>query len=167
MATDAQIEANRHNSTSSSGPKDTKKTRFNAVKHGLCSKHFISKKEKKDYLHIYNSLVNEIQPLNAFEFIVVERIASSMFDLQRIANKESAQQYNGFVKKERDLKILDREWEAMKQRSHNPEAWDQDKSVSDKLIPEWDFDDLLMRYKNEAESRLFRSLTFFTQLRKE
>ncbi len=39
MATREQIEANRRNARRSTGPKDTSRTRFNGLRHGLCAAH--------------------------------------------------------------------------------------------------------------------------------
>jgi hypothetical protein len=40
MATDKQRAANRRNSQNSSGPRNTTRSRYNALQHGLCAEHF-------------------------------------------------------------------------------------------------------------------------------
>jgi hypothetical protein len=40
MATEKQLAANRRNSQNSSGPRNTTRSRYNALQHGLCAEHF-------------------------------------------------------------------------------------------------------------------------------
>ena len=48
MTTRAQIEANRRNSKRSTGPRNTERTRFNGLKHGLCARHGLLPGEDRD-----------------------------------------------------------------------------------------------------------------------
>lgn len=60
-----QIKANIENAQKSTGPKDTSKTRFNPLKHGLLSKEIwsiISKEERVLLNELHEEILNEISP---------------------------------------------------------------------------------------------------------
>ncbi len=98
MATEAQTQANRENSELSTGPKDTSNTKFNALKHGLCSKGFVNDKENEEYSLLFEELKANLGPKTIIQHIVIERIAIALWDLQKITVVESARNRNQEIK---------------------------------------------------------------------
>lgn len=89
MTTENQIRANKENAQKSTGPLDTSKTKFNAVKHGLFCKKLVSDLEKEDFKKILQELIDEEDPKGIVELRIVDIMASALWDLQRIYSKES------------------------------------------------------------------------------
>jgi hypothetical protein len=80
-----KAEANRRNAQKSTGPKDTSKTRFNAIKHGLLSES-VNVYDAEILQPILERLRVELQPKTAVEDMYVDRIALYMTRLQRAAS---------------------------------------------------------------------------------
>jgi len=94
MTTEAQIEANRENAQLSTGPKDTEKTKYNALKHGLTAKKLIDKEDQDLFLEIFDALYDEYSPKNATELLLIERASFSYVKIIKISEIESARMHN-------------------------------------------------------------------------
>jgi hypothetical protein len=97
MATDKQITANRENSKLAGVKTDEgkRKVRFNALKHGLSSKHLLDLKdifqeEHELYLEILEGFSESIKPQSFLEEILVDKMARAYFKLQRCEQLEQA-----------------------------------------------------------------------------
>lgn len=79
MATSAKkIAANQDNAHKSTGPKDTSRTKHNAVIHSLCATGLTELDDKRLYLTILSDLVREKAPFGPVENFLVEMIAFEM-----------------------------------------------------------------------------------------
>ena len=86
----ARAEANRRNAQKSTGPKDTSRTRLNALKHGLLTKEILLKGEDKQALErLGKRLRVELAPKRELESILVDRIVSSAWRLKRALKVEA------------------------------------------------------------------------------
>ncbi|MBR9707306.1 MAG: hypothetical protein GOV15_02620 [Candidatus Diapherotrites archaeon] len=87
-----QTEANKQNAKLSTGPYLTDKTRYNAITHGLLSKKLIVNKmeKKKDFETFKARLYAELQPCTLIEEMMVERILTNYWRLQRVLICEKA-----------------------------------------------------------------------------
>jgi len=84
-----KIKANRENAQKSTGPKDTSRTRLNAMKHGILSKEVLMKGESKKALEeLGKKLRLELTPQGELENILVDRIVSSTWRLRRAIRVE-------------------------------------------------------------------------------
>jgi hypothetical protein len=91
MASPAQITANRVNATSSTGPADTSRTRFNGLAHGLTGKQTVIPGEnQQDYDRFAATLRKELKPGSAIENVLVDRLIAAAWRLQRFTRVESA-----------------------------------------------------------------------------
>jgi hypothetical protein len=94
MSTTAQIEANRLNAQSSTGPTSSEgkaKSSLNALSHGFYSKHLLLPDEDPAELELLrSSLIESYQPEDGAELLLVERIISSQWKLQRLNKLEAA-----------------------------------------------------------------------------
>jgi hypothetical protein len=94
MSTTAQIEANRINAQSSTGPTSADgkaKSSLNALSHGFYSKHLLLPDEDPAELELLRfSLIESYQPEDGAELLLVERIISSQWKLQRLNKLEAA-----------------------------------------------------------------------------
>jgi hypothetical protein len=90
MATEAQIRANQANSARSSGPSDTSKTRFNAVKHGLTAKLAISDADTHALKKHIDDFTAEMNPRTARGRRKIVIMARSCVIMDRAAEHESA-----------------------------------------------------------------------------
>jgi hypothetical protein len=94
MSTTAQIEANRLNAQSSTGPTSADgkaKSSLNALSHGFYSKHLLLPDEDPAELELLrSSLIESYQPEDGAELLLVERIISSQWKLQRLNKLEAA-----------------------------------------------------------------------------
>jgi hypothetical protein len=93
MSTAAQIEANRLNAQSSTGPTSPEgkaKSSLNALSHGFYSKHLLLPDEDPAELELLrSSLIESYQPQDGAELLLVERIVSSQWKLQRLNKLEA------------------------------------------------------------------------------
>ena len=91
MATDAQFEANRKNAQKSTGPRDTSKTRFNAIKHGvLSSQMHLSDEEWIEFQGLRDSLVEALQPKGILQEFALDELVSLRWRHRRlVANAEA------------------------------------------------------------------------------
>ncbi len=93
MTTQKQIEANRRNSRSSTGPKTRTgkaESKMNSVKHGLLAADIVVRGEDPvEFTRVLESLVDELQPQGSLEEQLVERVAACMWRLRRLYRVEA------------------------------------------------------------------------------
>ncbi len=94
MATISQINANRLNALSSTGPATAagiENCKFNATRHGLAGKQVVTKGEDPaQYDELRVMLIDENQPATEHEAMLVEEIAQNWWRLQRARRTEAA-----------------------------------------------------------------------------
>ena len=90
MTSEKQINANKRNAKSSTGPRDTSKTRFNAVKHGLLSRELIAfGVDEWEFTRFRKAIWLDIGPLGALEELLTDRIVSCSWRWKRAIRYES------------------------------------------------------------------------------
>jgi hypothetical protein len=93
MTSEKQAQANRRNALKSTGPKtpEGKATvRHNALRHGLLSRDVLLPGEDEDALmELGEHVWDELQPVGALESLLVNRIISSTWRLQRLGRVEA------------------------------------------------------------------------------
>src|ERR687894_353480 len=93
MTSDKKAEANRRNALKSTGPKTSKgkaAVRLNAMKHGLLSQEILLPGEDEAALkELGERLRDELQPVGELEDLLVDRIISSTWRLQRLGRVET------------------------------------------------------------------------------
>ncbi len=91
MATRAQIEANRRNAKLSKGPRNTDRSRFNGLKHGLRAGHDVLPGECRDEFDAeLTGFSDDWQPLTHTRAVLVELAAVASFRLRRSIRAGSA-----------------------------------------------------------------------------
>lgn len=95
MVSDKQIRANRRNSKLSTGPNDTSKTRYNAVKHGITSKQVVvTKVDGIDAADRYDqtraALREECSPHGPLEESMLDQVAVGLHLQRRLLAYENA-----------------------------------------------------------------------------
>jgi hypothetical protein len=89
-ASEAQIAANRANALKSTGPKDTSKTRFNGIRHGLTATHVVLPWEHKEDLEaIVESFETHFQPIDDYERLQVKVAAEAYWRMERSKRVEA------------------------------------------------------------------------------
>lgn len=84
QVSEARIAANRANAQKSTGPKDTSKTRFNGVQHGLTAMHTLLPWEHKEDLQaILDSFESRYQPVDDVERLLVKQVAVAYWRMER------------------------------------------------------------------------------------
>jgi hypothetical protein len=100
MASEAQITANRRNAAKSTGPKtETGKAVVarSALKHGLTAQKIVCCDEKwQDFIASHDALREALEPADAIEEQLVERIALCAWRLRR-ASRVEAEMINAFL----------------------------------------------------------------------
>ncbi len=93
MTTQKQIEANRRNSCSSTGPKTRTgkaESKTNAMKHGLLAADLVVRDEDPvEFAGVLENLVDELLPQGPLEMQLVERVAACMWRLRRLYRIEA------------------------------------------------------------------------------
>lgn len=108
-------------------------------------------------MQIFQEFCDDLQPKNSIQFVLVERIAQAILDLQRIKGVESAKIYNknihiriGKLGKpifgNVELNIYTKQEESEKEKLEG--------QLLDDALP----DEVISRYKYEAENRLYKAL---------
>ncbi len=91
MATRAQIEANRRNAKLSKGPRNTDRSRFNGLKHGLCARHDVLPGESRDEFDAeLTGFSDDWRPMTHTRAVLVELAAVASFRLRRSIRAGSA-----------------------------------------------------------------------------
>lgn len=93
MTSEKQIEANRKNAFKSTGPSTSEGKIIisqNALKHGILSNRVpIDEEERKRYLEFSMRLNEELSPADSIQELLVDRIISCAWRLQRLIHVES------------------------------------------------------------------------------
>src|SRR3954447_23020291 len=93
MTSQRQIEANRRNATSSTGPRTPRGkavVALNAVQHGLLSRQAVIQGESEDELaELGKRLRGQLPPLGDLELLLVDRIVSTAWRLRRVISLET------------------------------------------------------------------------------
>ncbi|MEJ2267545.1 MAG: hypothetical protein P8X70_00520 [Nanoarchaeota archaeon] len=152
MTSETQVEANKENAKLSTGPKDTEKTKFNAITHGLTAKSIKNEEDLEEIKKLTEHLISELKPTNVIEEIAINRIVVSLWKLNKITRIQGMEFYNAEIHAE-DMKVFDtnlisnKEKEACPNISKNGEA--------------------LQRYEINAESSLHKAINLILKIRKE
>lgn len=86
-----KLAANQANAQHSTGPKDTTKTRFNGVQHGLTSKQTVIPGEsQKEYDEFQSEFLRDLNPQSAIERMLAERTIAAAWRLKRFQRMEAA-----------------------------------------------------------------------------
>ena len=86
-----KLAANRANAQHSTGPKDTTKTRFNGVRHGLTSKQTVIPGEsQEEYDKFQTEFLRDLNPQSTIERTLADRIIAATWRLQRFQRMEAA-----------------------------------------------------------------------------
>src|SRR6201990_1459834 len=95
MATPEQIRANRANAKKSTGPKDTERTRFNGLKHGLRAEQVVIPGESREEFEAeIAGWFDDWRPRPRARAALVERAAVATWKLRRAVRVEGAKLYN-------------------------------------------------------------------------
>ena len=86
---DRKIAANRVNGRKGRGPKDTRSTRFNAVKHGLLAQGETELDSSEGYLELLRDLTKERKPVGVVGIYLVESIAHGIVRSRRVRRLEA------------------------------------------------------------------------------
>jgi len=155
MNNEKRIEANKSNSKLSTGPRDTSKTRFNALKHGLLSKkvlRIIDKNDKKFMQYAKKGLIEQFGPPdNIVEEILYENFQIACWRLRHVNDVEAVHNERMFQDRlAGDIRCS--ELGFMK----DPRT---DKRASDLVYaPVNDEMELICRYRASAEREFYRTL---------
>jgi hypothetical protein len=84
------MKANQRNAKKSTGPADTSKTRFNALRHGLCARLVVPGEDPAEYEAFVERLRGDVAPSDALEEVLAERAASAAWRLRRAQRAEAA-----------------------------------------------------------------------------
>ena len=95
MTTLKQIKANKKNSEKSTGPKDTEKTKKNAVKFGIFCRDLLIETEhymedREELLILTKQIQEEYHPITPTQHILVDKMIESIWRLKRIRKAETA-----------------------------------------------------------------------------
>ncbi len=95
MTSQKQIQANLKNSKKSTGPKNTEKTKRNAIKFGIFSKEmllegFYAIENKKEFANLVKEVNEEYNPKTFTERLLVEKIIDCTWRLKRIRIAETS-----------------------------------------------------------------------------
>lgn len=85
--------ANQTNAQKSTGPKDTSLVRFNAIKSGIFAKVAVISglESEADYKALLDSVMDWVNPQNAIEALLVERMVVYQWRLMRLIRAEAEQ----------------------------------------------------------------------------
>lgn len=92
---EAKLEANRRNALKSTGPrtrKGKKKSKYNALKHGLTAKTLLlpGLENPKDFKRVLRGFLNDLDPKGTLEKTLVQRLAADFQRIQRVCRVERA-----------------------------------------------------------------------------
>lgn len=120
MTSPKQIKANRKNALASTGPSDTSKTRFNAVKHGLFSKEIVVHGiDEQEFTRFRQSLWSDIGPVGELEELLTDRLVTCSWRWKRVIRYESAaiqevstllpgSKFDGSIPRKQDHELIQR-----------------------------------------------------------
>ena len=84
-----RIEANRRNALHSTGPKNTERTRHNAVKHGLLAEGLTEWDDAEEYLENLRDFEATYFPFNPVDRFLIKHMALDMVRARRVARMEA------------------------------------------------------------------------------
>jgi len=107
VVSERKRQANERNAKHSTGPKDTRRTKYNAQKHGLLSKAAIietgdAKEDPHERESLLEALREDLEPEGATEEFLVDRIASCQWRLRRAQRAET-----GEIRRGADSAVMD------------------------------------------------------------
>ena len=107
MVSERKLLANRGNAKRSTGPKDTRRTKYNAQKHGLLSQAAIiqdgdAKEDPRELRSLVEALRKDLGPEGAMEEMLVDRISSCVWRLRRAQRAEV-----GEIRRGADSTVMD------------------------------------------------------------
>ena len=107
MVSERKLLANRLNAKRSTGPKDTRRSRYNARKHGLLSQAAViqtgdAKEDPRELRSLVEALRKDLGPKGAMEEILVDRIAACYWRLRRAQRAEV-----GEIRRVADTAVMD------------------------------------------------------------
>ena len=113
MTTDNQIAANRRNASKSTGPRTEegkRRSRQNAVRHGLTAETVIVGLEnRRSYAQFEQAIIADYEPITAIEYQLIIRLSSLLWRLRRAVAIESGLfQIQGQIVRNRHPKGPDR-----------------------------------------------------------
>ena len=86
-----RLAANRANAQKSTGPKDTSKTKFNGIKHGLTATHALLPWEHAEDLQaVIDSFEARFAPIDNFERLLVKQAAEAYWRMERSLRVEAS-----------------------------------------------------------------------------
>ena len=144
----AREDANRRNARKSTGPRDTKRTRYNATKHGLLSQALTDLDDAGACRRLLVSLTAELAPVGTVETLLVESIALAHVRVKRARRLEAEHI--------RDARQRDRD-----RLSYYPENGGSTSLGAEKMS---ELADAFARYETMHENRLYRALSHLRQL---
>jgi hypothetical protein len=89
VTSEKRIEANRHNALLSTGPRDTQRTRFNAVRHALLAEGLTEWDDAEEYEENILAFRARYAPSDPLDAFLIKRMALDMVRSCRIARLEA------------------------------------------------------------------------------
>lgn len=107
MTSEKQIQANQENAQKSTGPKDTGKTRFNAVKHGLrCTFRLLADENPEEFSDRLILMLRDYEARGPVEVDLVTRIVEMQWVQNRALYEEACVSEDSDTSDEADLRRL-------------------------------------------------------------
>lgn len=167
MTTEAQIEANKQNAQLSTGPKNSENTKFNAVKHGLCSKKFMTDGDKEEFNIILQDLIDDLNPQSIIELRIVETMALWLWERQRVIWADFASEFNNSTENAaskleyRQLLDLDSGLYVKEPTKEDLKKAQELRNSKKRIFLSGE---LYLRYKIEAENRFYKALKIWKEM---
>jgi hypothetical protein len=107
MTSEKQVAANRLNAQKSTGPKDTSRTRFNRIKHGLrCTFRLLPDENPEEFFDRLFMMIDDYDAQGPIEYDLVTRIVQSQWLQDRALREEAAICEESATVEERDTRLL-------------------------------------------------------------
>ena len=95
MTSQSRMDANRANSSQSTGPRDTERTRFNATRHGILSNETLIRRgegaeDPKVFEELRRGLYESLAPVGEFEILLVDELVLITWRRRRVVRYETA-----------------------------------------------------------------------------
>ena len=156
MSTAKQKRANRRNARRSTGPRNTRHSRYNAMAHGLAAVSPVLPHEDLAAFHTMRAgLIEHYQPANMHEFQLIDHVAHAQVRMERSRRFENCM----FDLQLRDAKFV------MKQQ---PDPWfDDDTGIAACMCsPEYEQGyDVLFRYDGRAQAHYYKAVNALHRVR--
>jgi hypothetical protein len=89
VRSEKQREASRRNGAGSHGPTDTRKTRYNAIRHGLRAQGLTPWDDAAEYLRVLSALEDKYSSSDPFDIISIQESALEIVRIRRINRLEA------------------------------------------------------------------------------